>query len=144
MALDMISPYFSKDWAFTVQSYQHCMKLNGIFNINFIPKGLQQIEWPCSRFLFYLCLLREASTSPGAQTFNQKDRAYIIVSEFNDGKKNELNNKCCSSRRFFCSGQMDLQDSNILVCLQPLTITDKILIKKCSSKILEIFTYQKS
>lgn len=102
------------------------------FTISIIWKDKQSAEWPWCRLLFYLCLLKEASTSPVYRPSIQKDRAYTILADFYVGRKQESNNKCHSSRGLFCNGQMDLRDSDILVCLQPLTMTDKIFIKKMS------------
>lgn len=63
----------------------------------------------------------------------QKDRIYTVAIEFNGRNKQELNKKCHSSSGVLCSGQKDLQNINILVCMQSLTMTDEMLIKKCYS-----------
>lgn len=105
----------------------------GVFRINIIPKDLQWqnglVPVLCSIFAYRENLAKIHGMRPSTQ----KDRIYTVATEFNDRNKQELNKKCHSSSRIFCSGQKDLQNINILVSMQSLTMTDKMLIKKCYS-----------
>lgn len=105
----------------------------GVFRINIIPKNLQWqnglVPVLCSICAYWQNLAKIHGMRPSIK----KDRIYTVATEFNGRKSQELNNKCHSSSRVFCSGQKDLQDIGILVCLQSLSMTDKMLVKKCYS-----------